>query len=206
MQSAAEVRLGALLPHAARLLPLAGHAAPIRALPCSAGAAPRRRRALRRPRAAAAQASKLPAAFDRAWEQLGGGPADLVFPEPWLGVWQVQSTLTNVQLPLGADFVPDPRVRRPPVCPPPGSLSARCFLPGRLPACRRSPRSARPARAPPAGPPPRAPAGPLLSTGPPPSLPPGPDALRSGGAAVHACADVPCMTQLGREACTSLRA
>jgi len=114
MQSAAEVRLGALLPHAARLLPLAGHAAPIRALPCSAGAAPRRRRALRRPRAAAAQASKLPAAFDRAWEQLGGGPADLVFPEPWLGVWQVRSTLTNVQLPLGADFVPDPRVRRPP--------------------------------------------------------------------------------------------
>ena len=27
------------------------------------------------------QASKLPAAVDRAWEAVGGGPADLFFPE-----------------------------------------------------------------------------------------------------------------------------
>ena len=53
----------------------------------------------------------MPAAFDRAWEQMGGGPPDLVFPEEWLGVWEVQSTLTNVQIPLGPDFLPDPKVR-----------------------------------------------------------------------------------------------
>ena len=29
----------------------------------------------------ATQASKLPAAVDRAWEAVGGGPADLFFPE-----------------------------------------------------------------------------------------------------------------------------
>ena len=63
------------------------------------------------------QASRLPAAFDRAWEQMGGGPPDLVFPEEWLGVWEVQSTLTNVQIPLGPDFLPDPKAR------PPGSFS-----------------------------------------------------------------------------------
>ena len=84
------------------------------------------------------QASKLPAVFDRAWEQLGGGPPDLTFPEPWLGVWRVQSTLTNVQLPLGADFVPDPRVRRP-ACP--GGISS-FFLVARLPYPADWPREA----------------------------------------------------------------
>lgn len=56
------------------------------------------------------QASKLPPAFDRAWEKIGGGPADLYFPEEFLGVWNVESTLTSVKLPLGPDFVPDPKV------------------------------------------------------------------------------------------------
>ena len=41
---------------------------------------------------------------------MGGGPPDLVFPEEWAGVWAVESTLTNVLLPLGPDFVPDPKV------------------------------------------------------------------------------------------------
>lgn len=57
------------------------------------------------------QASKLPPAVDRAWEAVGGGPPDLFFPEEFLGVWQVDSTLTSVKLPLGPDFVPDPKVR-----------------------------------------------------------------------------------------------
>lgn len=113
-----------------------------------------------------AAASKLPEAVDRAWEGLGGGPADLVFPgaaargaaarclclcagwpscashgrgrpakrglaahdspshppcqlaslapppaELFLGVWDVDSVLTRVDLPLGPEFVPDMRVR-----------------------------------------------------------------------------------------------
>lgn len=96
-----------------------------------------------------AAASKLPEAFDKAWEGIGGGPADLVFPggcfgrtdalvnrwsrwpsacflaalrhlktpshpalliEDFLGVWDVESVLTGVELPLGPEFVPDMRV------------------------------------------------------------------------------------------------
>ncbi|KAL4439759.1 hypothetical protein ABPG75_002760 [Micractinium tetrahymenae] len=57
-----------------------------------------------------AAASKLPEAVDRAWEGLGGGPADLVFPETFLGVWDVESVLTSVETPLGPEFVPDMRV------------------------------------------------------------------------------------------------
>lgn len=56
------------------------------------------------------QASKLPPALDRAWEAVGGGPSDLYFPEEFLGIWSVESTLASVQLPLGPDFVPDPKV------------------------------------------------------------------------------------------------
>ena len=56
------------------------------------------------------QASKLPLAVDRAWERIGGGPADLYFPEEFLGVWNVESTLTSIKIPLGPDFVPDPKV------------------------------------------------------------------------------------------------
>lgn len=56
------------------------------------------------------QASKLPPAVDRAWEKIGGGPADLYFPEEFLGVWNVESTLTSIKLPLGPDYVPDLKV------------------------------------------------------------------------------------------------
>lgn len=38
---------------------------------------------------------------------MGGGPSDLVFPEQFLGRWEVESVLTNVELPLGPEFVPD---------------------------------------------------------------------------------------------------
>jgi len=31
----------------------------------------------------------------------------LTFPESWLGVWDVTSTLVSVELPLGADAVPN---------------------------------------------------------------------------------------------------
>ena len=131
------------------------------------------------PWAAPATASLLPEAVDKAWEGLGGGPADLVFPgvclhaclcvcgceelgmhacaclrcpalprarcpspkpiqhcqfacsshehtimpcpapprpalpaDNFLGVWQVESVLTSVELPLGPEFVPDMRVGR----------------------------------------------------------------------------------------------
>ncbi|KAF5827256.1 hypothetical protein DUNSADRAFT_1063 [Dunaliella salina] len=54
-----------------------------------------------------AYASKLPGFADRAWESLGGGPADLVYPEPLLGKWTVTSVLTKVETPMGEQVVPD---------------------------------------------------------------------------------------------------
>ena len=36
-----------------------------------------------------------------------GGPADLFFPQQFLGTWEVESTLTSVKMPLGPDYVPD---------------------------------------------------------------------------------------------------
>lgn len=42
-----------------------------------------------------AAASKLGPAADSAWEAMGGGPADLTFPDSWLGVWDVTSTLVR---------------------------------------------------------------------------------------------------------------
>lgn len=41
-----------------------------------------------------------------AWESFGGGgPADLTFPESFLGEWLVNATLTDIDLPEGADVV-----------------------------------------------------------------------------------------------------
>lgn len=61
---------------------------------------------------APSQASALPPAFDQVWESMGGGPSDLTFPaSPFLGRWDVTSTLIKVDLPLGPDFVPDMQVR-----------------------------------------------------------------------------------------------
>lgn len=59
-----------------------------------------------------AHATKLGAGVDKAWEAMGGGPADLVFPEVFAepGVWDVESTLVSVDTPLGLEFVPDSRV------------------------------------------------------------------------------------------------
>ena len=43
---------------------------------------------------------------------MGGGPSDLTFPaSPFLGRWDVTSTLIKVDLPLGPDFVPDMQVQ-----------------------------------------------------------------------------------------------
>ncbi|KXZ49476.1 hypothetical protein GPECTOR_21g702 [Gonium pectorale] len=59
-----------------------------------------------------AHASKLPF-LDAGWEALGGGPADLVFPEEFLGEWEVTSVLVRVEMPLGEGAVPNPAsVRR----------------------------------------------------------------------------------------------
>ena len=58
-----------------------------------------------------AAASRLPAAVDRAWEAVGGGPADLVFPELFLGRWTATSTLVSLEMPLGADQLPPALVR-----------------------------------------------------------------------------------------------
>lgn len=52
----------------------------------------------------------MPEAVDKAWEGLGGGPADLFFPDNFLGVWDIESVLANVETPLGPEFVPDMRV------------------------------------------------------------------------------------------------
>lgn len=57
------------------------------------------------------QASLLPEAVDNAWSSLGGGPADLTFPEQFLGTWKVQNTLVKVETPLGPDYVPDMKVQ-----------------------------------------------------------------------------------------------
>lgn len=46
-----------------------------------------------------AHASKLPAFADSAWEAMGGGPSDLFFPDDFVGVWDVTSTLVQVGLP-----------------------------------------------------------------------------------------------------------
>lgn len=56
----------------------------------------------------AARASMLPAAADRAWEAMGGGPPDLFFPAGFLGTWDVISVLTAVETPLGREFLPNP--------------------------------------------------------------------------------------------------
>ncbi|KAG7672334.1 hypothetical protein Ndes2526B_g09161 [Nannochloris sp. 'desiccata'] len=52
-------------------------------------------------------ASKLPEAADRAWEAIGGGAADLTYPDSFLGVWNIESLLVSVDLPLGPEAVPD---------------------------------------------------------------------------------------------------
>ncbi|PSC69239.1 hypothetical protein C2E20_7188 isoform B [Micractinium conductrix] len=57
-----------------------------------------------------AAASKLPQAVDSLWEGLGGGPSDLLFPESFLGVWDVESVLTALETPLGPEMVPNMRV------------------------------------------------------------------------------------------------
>ncbi|KAG2437242.1 hypothetical protein HXX76_005905 [Chlamydomonas incerta] len=54
-----------------------------------------------------AEASKLGGLADSAWEALGGGPSDLVFPDEFVGVWDVTSILTKVDTPLGEDAVPN---------------------------------------------------------------------------------------------------
>jgi hypothetical protein len=66
--------------------------------------------ALLRPPSAAA--SKLPEAADRAWEAMGGGPADLIYPDSFLGTWAIESVLESVDLPSGAEFAPDMAVVR----------------------------------------------------------------------------------------------
>lgn len=52
-----------------------------------------------------AQAVTLPSGADMLWESLGGGPPDLFYPEEFLGLWRVTSTLVDLELPLGEDFV-----------------------------------------------------------------------------------------------------
>jgi len=46
-------------------------------------------------------------AVSRAWSAVSGAPADLTFPEAFLGTWIVASTLTQVDKPHGEALVPD---------------------------------------------------------------------------------------------------
>lgn len=55
-----------------------------------------------------AHAIELSEGQDAAWQTIGGGPADLTYPQSWLGEWDVISTLVSVETPLGADATPDP--------------------------------------------------------------------------------------------------
>lgn len=57
-----------------------------------------------------AKATKLGPAVDQAWERLGGGPSDLSFPIEFLGTWRANSTLVQVETPLGDSAVPNPQV------------------------------------------------------------------------------------------------
>jgi hypothetical protein len=41
---------------------------------------------------------------------MGGGPADLFYPEEFIGSWQVVSTLVDVAAPLGEEMLSDPKV------------------------------------------------------------------------------------------------
>ena len=52
----------------------------------------------------------MPQALDNAWSAVGGGPADLSFPDTFLGVWLTESTLFKVETPLGLDYVPNIQV------------------------------------------------------------------------------------------------
>ena len=58
-----------------------------------------------------AEATQLQGLFDKAWQAVGGGPADLYFPDVFAGRWIVDAILTKVEMPLGAKFVPDVAVR-----------------------------------------------------------------------------------------------
>lgn len=49
--------------------------------------------------------------MDKAWEAIGGGPSDLVFPEDWVGRWDVTSMLVKIETPMGVDILPDSFVR-----------------------------------------------------------------------------------------------
>jgi hypothetical protein len=46
------------------------------------------------------------------WEKISGAPADLTFPDEFLGTWLCYSTLTNVETPQGDDLVQDMAVVR----------------------------------------------------------------------------------------------
>ena len=62
------------------------------------------------PSAPILQAVSMPQAMDDAWSAMGGGPADLTFPDEFAGRWLAESTLVNVETPLGPEFVPNPQV------------------------------------------------------------------------------------------------
>ncbi len=56
------------------------------------------------------QAVSMPQAFDSAWSAVGGGPADLTFPDNFLGHWVAESTLSKIETPMGLEFIPNPLV------------------------------------------------------------------------------------------------
>lgn len=54
-------------------------------------------------------AQALSSAANTAWEALGGGPADLYYPDEFVGAWQVVSELVDVEAPLGEEMLADPK-------------------------------------------------------------------------------------------------
>lgn len=54
-------------------------------------------------------AQALPDAATDLWEKFGGGPADLYYPEAFMGSWMVTSTLVSVEVPMGDEMLTDAR-------------------------------------------------------------------------------------------------
>jgi len=58
------------------------------------------------------ESKALPEAADKVWSVLGGGPSDLFYPEEFLGSWQVVSTLVDVDVPMGAEMLSNPKLEQ----------------------------------------------------------------------------------------------
>lgn len=52
----------------------------------------------------------IPEVADKVWTAMGGGQADLFYPDGFNGSWQVVSTLVNVEVPMGEEMLSNPKL------------------------------------------------------------------------------------------------